>query len=77
MRLEEMIAHVAEKAGVPADNVEWYAWPHVFPSTAGPRGSGGNAMTTFQVYAFDTGANRYKYCSGVWRTWSGEFQGRW
>ena len=33
--------------------IDYYAWPQLFGSTAGPNGGwGGSAMTTFTVHAF-------------------------
>lgn len=63
------------------EDLEWYSWPQVFPSTAGPKpgGIGGQALTTFQVFAFisrETG-ERIKGCNGYWTTWNGEFLDRW
>ena len=78
MELNDMLKFVAETDNVEVENVKWYSWPQVFGSTSGPKGgAGGCAMTTFQVYAFDTGVRQYKYCSGVWRKWTGEFMCRW
>lgn len=77
-KIDEMIEFVAKKDGVGTESVEWFSWPHAFPSTSGPKGGAGGCMiTTFQVFAFNTGVNRYKFCAGVWRRWSGEFMDRW
>ena len=51
--VDDLIAFVADKAGCSVDEVTWYSWPQVFGSTSGPRGGiSGQAVTTFQVYAF-------------------------
>lgn len=71
--LPGLLSFVAEKAGCAVCDVEWCAWPQVFPTTAGPRGAGGNMCSTFQVYAFRTPtADPLMWCGGVWRRWSGE-----
>lgn len=64
-------------------HLKWHSWPHLFPSTAGPRaGKGviaGQAFTEFQVYAFEneyTG-EKLKYCHGIWKEWSGAIEDRW
>jgi len=80
--LQRLISNVAEMVGCQVDMVDWYAWPHTFSSTSGPRGGGaGQACTTFQVYAFIAegrlGYLRSKYCHGVWQEWNGEYAQRW
>ena len=60
---------------VTEDSVEWWSFPCAFSSTTGPRGGGGGqAITKFQVYAFETnhietGPNAMKWCDGVWKIW--------
>jgi len=53
--------------------LQWWAWPEVFGSTAGPRGRvGGQMLTTFQVFGFEAAnGRRVKWCSGVWKSWDG------
>jgi len=76
--IDALLDFVSFRDGVPIDEIEWFSWPHAFPSTTGPRGGcGGCTITTFQVFAFNSGVNRYKWCSGVWRSWDGQFMGRW
>ena len=47
-------------------DLEWYSWPQSFGTTAGPKGCGGNTITTFQVYAFiiytENECYHLKYC---------------
>lgn len=79
---QDAIGYLCEKAAeymrCDVDEISWYSWPQVFGSTAGPRGGiGGRAMTTFQVYAFESCSQRCKYCAGVWKKWSGEFSENW
>lgn len=76
--LVSLIAEAAKRAQCRTDEVEWYSWPHVFGSTAGPGGGvGGQMFTTFQVYAFDAAGERTKWCAGQWRRWDGEMCGEW
>lgn len=75
--IDDLIAFIADKAGCSVDEVTWYSWPQVFGSTSGPRGGiSGQAVTTFQVYAFTAHGSkesvRTKYCGGIWRHWNGE-----
>lgn len=77
MSVDELLLFIAEKAGCSTKEVTWYSWPQAFGSTSGPRGGiSGQAVTTFQVYAFTAhGKNesvRAKYCHGIWRHWDGE-----
>lgn len=45
--------------------LEYYAWPQVFGSTAGPFGGiGGQAMTTFTVEAWAFGPVAIVFCKG-------------
>lgn len=80
---QDIVGYLCEKAaeymGVECEcEINWYSWPQVFGSTAGPRGGiGGAMMTTFQVYAFESHLKRCKYCAGVWKEWDGKFAGKW
>lgn len=66
----DLLEDAAEKLGTEARFINWYSWPEVFGSTAGPRGGiGGQAMTTFQVYGFIGHEKAVMYCGGVWRWW--------
>lgn len=62
-------------------DLEWYSWPQTFATTGGPRGCGGNLITSHQVYAFEIYTEDdclyLKWCSGVWKKWDREFMGRW
>ena len=78
MDVESLIAEAAKLAGCESHEVEWYSWPQVFGTTAGPHGgAGGNQITAFQVFAFIAPGLMLRCCNGVWRRWSGEFQQRW
>lgn len=75
----DLLTEAAQKMNCLADEIKWYSWPTVFPSTAGPRGIGGSAMTEFQVFGFAhyESGQYLKCCAGVWRKWDGEMNGRW
>lgn len=76
--VKALIDAVARRAQCLPEEVEWYSWPQVFGTTAGPNGgAGGNMMTTFQVFAFDAPGDKSRYCAGQWRKWNGEFQQKW
>ena len=52
---QEKILHIFEVNGIQVieSELDYYAWPQLFGSTAGPNGGmGGCAMTTFTVHAF-------------------------
>jgi hypothetical protein len=57
---------VAERLKSRADELEYWAWPQVFGSTAGPFvGIGGQAMTTFTIEAWhDGGGKAALFCNG-------------
>lgn len=59
-------ADVAERLHAAAASLEYWAWPQVFGSTAGPFGGvGGQAMTTFTIEAWhDGGGNAALFCGG-------------
>lgn len=66
-----LLAEAAKRLPCEERDVNWFAWPEVFGSTAGPRsGIGGQALTTFQVFGFqgyeDDGL---LYCAGIWKPW--------
>lgn len=51
------------------EDLQLYAWPQTFASTAGPRGGiGGQMMTTYTVYVFvDVYYHAVATCCGVWK----------
>lgn len=60
--------------------LEMYSWPETFSSTSGPRnGLGGQAFTTFQVYAFRREGNvkGIKRCAGISKEWHGDMCEEW
>ncbi len=75
IEIVDLLAEAAKKSGCAVEDVQWYSWPQVFGSTAGPRRTGGGQMMTVkQVYAFwPLCGEKLKYCAGVWRPWDGSF----
>lgn len=74
--VHEACDKLGERDGVGSyltQQIEFYSWPELFPSTSGPHGGGGGQMfTTFQVYAFESPAGtKVKVCAGIWKTWHG------
>lgn len=62
----------AKRLGCPIEDIEFFSWPEVFPSSSGPRyGIGGQIMTTFQVLAFAHPSEKkaIKFCAGIWKPW--------
>lgn len=80
ININEMLTQAEEILGVPNQYLEWFAWPEMFGSTAGPRGGmGGQMMTSFQVFGFrEAGMQEgVMCCVGVWRKWNGEMGEVW
>lgn len=79
MDMTPILEEAAKRLNCAARDLEWFSWPEMFASTAGPHGGiGGQALTTFQVFAFDNGlGDRVKCCAGVWKTWDGQPLSRW
>lgn len=77
MDIKNLLDDVARREQCDPSDVEWYAWPQVFPTTAGSKGCGGSMCSTFQVIAFapPTG-KKQMFCGGIWRRWNGEFKAR-
>jgi len=78
--IEPLIEQALENLSCKLDALEWWSWPEVFGSTAGPRGGiGGQTVTTFQVFGFwdDASDTGILYCSGFWRPWRNFPQLRW
>lgn len=78
INIDKLLDEVASREKCDKAEIEWYAWPQIFPTTAGPSGCGGSMTTSFQVIAFDppTG-NKQMFCGGKWRRWTGEYMERW
>ena len=77
---DALIHEAAQRLGAEPHYVEWYSWPAVFGSTAGPGpGVGGQSITVFQVLAFrEAGmAEGVKWCAGRWQKWSGQIEEQW
>lgn len=79
MDINKLLLEVAIREKCHPEDIQWYSWPQMFSSTSGPRGGcGGQAMTSFQVYAFDPPVGKkQKFCAGVWDHWNGQFQEKW
>jgi hypothetical protein len=78
MDITKLLKEVAEREGCAIEEIEWYAWPQVFSTTAGPSGVGGTTPTTHQVIAFAPLNGRLqRYCCGKWRHWNGKFMQEW
>jgi len=79
--LDDLLTYVSQQTGLDVGQFEWYSWPHYFPTTAGPRGAGGSSMTAHQIIAFEAygpkGSMRQMWCSGIWKSWSGEIGCGW
>lgn len=72
--IEQLLAEASRRMGGDREDIRWWAWPEVFANTSGPRmGAGGQTMTHFQVFGFESpdNGNRLKYCDGIWRSWDG------
>jgi len=84
-RGETDINKLLEQASERLDNItpefiQWWSWPEVFGSTAGPGGGiGGHMMTQFQVFGFqsDYGEKPILFCAGKWRIWRNFPEQRW
>jgi hypothetical protein len=77
MDIKALLDDVAKREQCDSSEIEWYAWPQIFPTTAGPRGCGGSMCSTFQVIAFDPPTGKKQmFCGGAWRHWNGEFKAR-
>lgn len=76
-----LILEAAQRMDCDPHDVFWWAWPHCFTSTAGPRyyAIGGHAMTWFQVMAFSTYRPPVSAgmitCAGIWGLWDGQIGG--
>ena len=79
MNIDDLLSEVAKREKCLLEDIQWYSWPQIFSTTAGPSGgAGGNICTSFQVVAFNPpNGRKCKYCAGVWRHWSGEFMQKW
>lgn len=77
--IDDLLEEVAAREECSINDIEWISWPQLFPTTAGPKGGiGGNMITQHQVHAFRTpNGKMFRFCSGVWRRWNGEFMQRW
>lgn len=80
--IEGILKELAENHNCHWREIEWYSWPQVFGTTAGPgAGSGviaGQGFTTFQVYAFNLPDEQtFKFCAGYWKQWNGVLMERW
>lgn len=75
LTLEEIRNQAAEKLESHVSRLSLYSWPIQFASTAGPRKGriAGQAITTFQVYAFvdEMTDKKIMYCGEVWKEWDG------
>lgn len=59
----------AKNRHVCPDDLDFYAWPQTFSSTAGPHGGiGGSGLTKFTVFAFvEFGVGCcILWCDGIW-----------
>lgn len=79
MDIDKLLTEVADREGCEPEEIEWFAWPQAFPTTAGPSGgAGGNICSTWQVIAFNPpNGRKQRVCGGRWRHWNGEFMQRW
>ena len=77
INMDTLLQEIASLCKCHLEEIEWYSWPHVFPTTGGPKGMGGSIPSPFQIYAFNTPTKKIKYCNGVWRRWNGEFNSNW
>jgi len=80
MDLTPILADAAKRLDCDQPDLEWFAWPEIFPSSSGPRyGVGGQAMTTFQIIAFahPSQEKAIKFCAGVWKKWDRVIASRW
>lgn len=83
MQFEDIYQEARKRLKAGQYGAVWvFAWPEVFGSTTGPnRGIGGQALTTFQVFAFeyedvDTQEVRgTAWCAGGWKPWDREKDG--
>ena len=76
-RLTGIINEAAKRLDANPEDLMVWSWPEIFGNTSGPHGGvGGQAITTFQVVAFQTnnGPNMIKWCDGVWKKWDGYTQ---
>ena len=73
--IEELLRQVSEREKCDPEDISWWSWPEMFPTTSGPHGGiSGQAITKFQVFGFEPpSGKRQKFCAGVWRHWDGEF----
>lgn len=56
---------VVKEWWITPDSLDYWAWPQVFGSTAGPFGGiGGQAMTTFTIEAWVCGSVAAIFCGG-------------
>ena len=76
-----LLEYAAKYFDVAVEFVDWWSWPEMFGSTAGPGGGiGGQMMTQFQVFAFAADYTEKKpliYCAGRWRVWRNHPEQRW
>ena len=79
--IDDLLSEVAEREGCRPDEIEWWAWPQSFPTTAGPvapAGARGNMPASFQVFGFRPPNGRtQKWCCGYWRHWNGQVGQNW
>ena len=80
MELTPILEEASRRIDCPVQDLEWFSWGEVFPSSAGPYlRAGGQTMTTFQVFAFahPSESKAIKCCAGVWKTWDRLVCSRW
>lgn len=78
--IDDLILQGKQKVDAREDYFEWYSWPQMFGSTAGPHGGiGGAACTNFQVFLFYNLEKHigWMYCDGVWKEWDRGRGNRW
>lgn len=50
------------------EDLDFFAWPQMFSSTAGPSGCGGQMLSKFTIIAFvDSQNNAAVVCAGKWK----------
>lgn len=77
--LKAILEEAALRLECDVRDLDWFSWPESFASTSGPRGGdGGQMITSFQVFAFDSSMGQpIKCCAGVWKKWDRVIGSRW
>lgn len=63
--MDDTRTKVAGELSVPTQYIDYYAWPQMFSSTAGPFGGvGGQVVCTYTIEAYAHGDEAVIYCNG-------------